>query len=137
MTFAPRPEGGRPRVLVVDDAPDMRRSIARLLKANHDIVEAYDGVMAVEMVEKSLATGEPIHAMLLDVEMPRMNGRDALEAIAKLAPELAARAIIMSGGAWDSDLGQWLARLPPERVLWKPMTVDALRLAIGRALVGG
>lgn len=137
MSSAPRAEAGRPRVLVVDDAPDMRRSIARLLKAHHDILEAHDGVMAVEMVEKSLVNGDPIHAMLLDVEMPRMNGRDALEAIAKLAPELAARAIIMSGGAWDSELGQWLARLPTERVLWKPMTVEALRLAIGRALVGG
>ncbi|HEX7664846.1 MAG TPA: response regulator [Polyangiaceae bacterium] len=134
MTSAPRPEGGRPRVLVVDDAPDMRRSIARLLKANHDILEAYDGVMAVEMVEKSLATGERIDAIFLDVEMPRMNGRDALEAITKLDPGLAERTIIMSGGAWDSELGQWLARQPTDRVLWKPMTVEALRAAVARAL---
>lgn len=128
-------EPKRPRVLVVDDAPDMRRSIGRLLRAHADVVEACDGQDAVDRVAASVASGETIDAILIDVEMPRLNGRDALAAIEKIAPALAARAIVMSGGAWDQVLGTWLRTLPAERLLWKPMTPEALRKALQRALV--
>ena len=123
----------RPRLLVVDDAPDMRRSIARILKDRVDIVEAYDGKMALEMIVQAHMDGAQFDALLIDLEMPRMNGKDALDAIASIAPELAERAIVMSGGAWDAKLGGWLALLPSHRLLRKPMSIEALREAVERA----
>lgn len=135
MTDSPTSRSGRrPRLLVVDDAPDMRRSIARLLKGKVDIVEAYDGQMAFEMIEKAHADGEQFDVLLIDLEMPRMNGKDTLDAIASFAPLLAARAIVMSGGAWDAKLGKWLSSLPTHRLLRKPMSIEALRDAVDRAL---
>lgn len=124
----------RPRLLVVDDAADMRRSIGRILKASMEIVDAYDGQMAVEMITKAAADGAQFDVLLIDLEMPRLNGKDALDKIALVAPRLAERAIVMSGGAWDTKLGKWLSQLPPHRLLRKPMSIEALREAVDRAL---
>ncbi|MGH7326910.1 MAG: response regulator [Polyangiaceae bacterium] len=125
----------RPRLLVVDDAPDMRRTIARLLRGKVEIVEAHDGQMAFELIEKAQADGAQFDALLIDVEMPRMNGKETLAAIVSIAPRLAERAIVMSGGAWDTKLGAWLSSLPPHRLLRKPMSIEALRDAVERALL--
>ena len=124
----------RPRLLVVDDAADMRRSIARILKSTVEIVEAHDGKMALELIEQAHMEGTQFDALLIDLEMPRMNGRETLDAIVRLAPRLSERAIVMSGGAWDRKLAKWLAQVPPHRLLRKPMSIEALHEAVARAL---
>ena len=58
------------RILIVDDSPSLRRMIAMTLKgAGYDIVEAEDGLDALERV----ATGR-FDAVLTDQNMPRMDG---------------------------------------------------------------
>ena len=132
----PTPKGARrPRLLVVDDAADMRRSIRRILKGLVDVVEAYDGKNALELIEQAHMDGGQFDALLIDLEMPRMNGKETLEAIVSIAPRLAERAIVMSGGAWDRRLGKWLAQIPVDRRLRKPMSIEALREAVQRALL--
>jgi chemosensory pili system protein ChpA (sensor histidine kinase/response regulator) len=69
---APRfPEREMPlQVLVVDDSISVRQSIARLIKHQSWVPQlAVDGVDALEKLE----TFQP-DAIILDVEMPRMNG---------------------------------------------------------------
>lgn len=65
------------RVLLVDDHPRVRRAIRRLLERSGEvevIAEAADGKQALEQLENS----EP-DAIILDVQMPRMDGFSLLE----------------------------------------------------------
>jgi two-component system, chemotaxis family, chemotaxis protein CheY len=71
--------GGVP-VLVVDDEPDVRELLAAVLaRAGCRVTVANDGVDALEM----LATGFTPLVIVLDLEMPRLDGEGFLEALAE------------------------------------------------------
>jgi chemosensory pili system protein ChpA (sensor histidine kinase/response regulator) len=58
-------------VLVVDDSINVRRLLALTLeKAGYDVVQAKDGQDALEKLEKGLQ----VHAVICDIEMPRLDG---------------------------------------------------------------
>lgn len=71
--------------LVVDDFATMRRIIAGLLRelGFRKIVEAEDGQAALRTLELAAESGEPVHFVLSDVNMPVMNGFQLLEALRK------------------------------------------------------
>jgi len=72
-------------VLVVDDSLTNRKLCQRLLERNgHKTEGASNGKEAVEMVEKSMNTGRYYDSILLDYEMPVMNGPDACRLIRKM-----------------------------------------------------
>ena len=61
---------GRPVIMVVDDSITMRKVATRLLERNNmDVITAKDGVDAVANLQEQVPD-----AMLLDIEMPRMDG---------------------------------------------------------------
>jgi two-component system chemotaxis response regulator CheY len=58
------------KVLAVDDSESMRRMVLLTLTgAGYDVVQACDGVEALE-----LARAAPVDLVLTDVNMPRMDG---------------------------------------------------------------
>lgn len=64
-----------PKVLVIDDAPQMRSSLCRLLrKEGFEAVAAGDGLEAMGFVES-----RPPDLIVLDLNMPHMNGLAVLE----------------------------------------------------------
>jgi len=64
-------------VLVVDDSPSVRRVVGNMLKQhNWEVQMARDGVEALEMI-----TRETPAAVLLDVEMPRMDGYELIATV--------------------------------------------------------
>ena len=66
---ASAPERGK-HILVVDDSPSVRRVVSSMLKQHGwDVQMARDGVEALEMI-----SAETPAAVLLDIEMPRMDG---------------------------------------------------------------
>jgi CheY-like chemotaxis protein len=68
-------------ILVVDDSLTNRKLCIRLLERNgHTCEGACDGEEAVAMVKKSLScSGKPYDCILLDYEMPKMNGPEACQ----------------------------------------------------------
>lgn len=61
-------------VLVVDDSPSVRRVVGNTLKANGwEVQTARDGVEAVETIAQKVPA-----AVLLDIEMPRMDGYELM-----------------------------------------------------------
>jgi two-component system, chemotaxis family, chemotaxis protein CheY len=126
----PPKSGERLRVLLVEDSPQVRRSMARALKVQFTVVEAPDGEAAVHAVRDGQLRGETFDVVVTDLEMPNMNGREALAEISKIAPQLAACSIVLTGGAKDPQLAAWLQSLPAERVIAKPTDGKALRKAI-------
>jgi YesN/AraC family two-component response regulator len=81
-------EGGLPyTILLVDDSPMIRRLLRFLIEHNtdwHVCGEAENGKAAVEQVEQ-------LHPdlVILDFQMPVMNGLEAAQQISQLAPNTA------------------------------------------------
>ncbi|MBI4685569.1 MAG: PAS domain-containing protein [Nitrospirae bacterium] len=85
--------GGTETILVAEDSATTRNSIKNLLEEfGYKIIEAIDGEDAVN---KFMANKDKISLLLLDVVMPKMNGRDVYEKIKDLAPN--AKALFISG----------------------------------------
>src|SRR5688500_14607335 len=64
-----------PRVLVVDDEPTLRRSLARLLLSRGmQVLTADDGATAIEVLGR-----EAVDVALIDLMMPNVGGLELLE----------------------------------------------------------
>ena len=66
----------RQNVLIVDDSPMNRFFLKEILKDEFDILEAADGMEALNVLH---AHESEISCMLLDIVMPKMNGFDVLQ----------------------------------------------------------
>ena len=81
------------RVLVVDDAANLRELLTLLLEAEDDFVvvgAAADGAQAVEKAAELLPD-----VVLLDLAMPVMDGLEALPELRRLLPD--SRLVVFSG----------------------------------------
>ena len=59
-----------PRIVIADDSPTLRRIVSSVLtSAGHEVVQAEDGVDAVQAVFR-----EQPDAVVMDVQMPRVSG---------------------------------------------------------------
>lgn len=95
-------------ILLIEDNDLLADSLVRMLKMNNfNVLHAGDGV---EGVRKVMETPE-IHAVVSDLMMPRKNGKQAMEAILKIRPELAQRYLIISAGTQIPDLAKWITGL--------------------------
>ena len=66
------------KVLVVDDSPTIRQQIGRALgEAGFEVIEATDGVDGIDKIAGDKAIG----IVILDINMPRMNGLEMLEKV--------------------------------------------------------
>ncbi|MFQ6097982.1 MAG: response regulator, partial [Armatimonadota bacterium] len=88
------------KILVVDDEKHIVRLVeVNLQRAGYDVVTAYDGVQALEMVKQ-----ERPDMLVLDVMMPRMNGFEVLKQL-KANPETQEIPVIMlTAKAQDADV---------------------------------
>ena len=120
------PRRGRLASSVTDDDPAVRRSLCWLLRPRYDVAEACNGA---EVVARVLA-GEQFDAILMDLEMPIMNGQQALEELTVIAPWLVEKTFIVTGGASTPDRQHWLSSLDPGRVYEKPVDLVALMTAL-------
>lgn len=78
------------KILTVDDSPSVRKMVEFSLKSKgYAMGSAGDGIEALELLEQ-----EPFDAVVLDVNMPRMNGLEFLEKI-KTHDDFAAIPVIM------------------------------------------
>jgi len=88
------------RIMVVDDHPSMRMGLIALIQGQSDmdvVAEASNGEEAVIVYEDTNPD-----VVLMDLQMPEMNGIEALMLIRKKFPE--ARIIILSTFDWDEDI---------------------------------
>jgi two-component system nitrogen regulation response regulator GlnG len=116
-----------PRILVVDDEPDMRWVLARTLREHgFAVAEAADGKAALEQV-----AAEPPAAVILDLRMPGLDGMVVLERLLKMAPRVAA--IILTGYG-DIPGAVRAMRLGAYDYLTKPFEPEDLALRVERAL---
>src|SRR5688572_2992194 len=85
------------RVLLVDDEPEIRRSLARVLMSlGLDVMTAEDGEAAMAMLQAG-----NVDVMLVDLQMPRMGGMDLLAKVKAQRPEVE---VIMRSEEHTSEL---------------------------------
>lgn len=119
--------GPQLRVLVVDDV-DANRRLARalLLKFGHACEVATSGLQAVEM-----AATDRYDVVLMDLQMPNIDGMEATRRIRERLGAAAPRVIAVTANATPGDRERCLAA-GMDDYLSKPIRHEALRAAIDR-----
>lgn len=111
---------GKPRFLLADDEEGVRASIGDMLRLHGITVElAFDGLDAVRKIQKG-----KFDALLLDLNMPEMDGIKTLEALKTIDPSLP---IVVMTGSDDPVRIQAAKEYNVLGVLQKPFTWDKLR----------
>lgn len=83
-------------ILVCDDDKEIVEAIEiYLVQEGHNVLKAYDGQQAVEMLQK-----EEIHLLIIDVMMPRLDG---IRATLKIRESSSIPIIILSAKSEDAD----------------------------------
>jgi PAS domain S-box-containing protein len=131
---APQPASVHGRILVVDDEPGIRRTLARLLRQQHSVVSAASGAEARAIMEAD----QNFDLILCDVMMPDMIGTVLHEWVIAHFPMLAKRMVFMSGGIFTPQVAAYLDQAGNLRID-KPfnaatlMRIVAKRIASTRA----
>jgi EAL domain-containing protein (putative c-di-GMP-specific phosphodiesterase class I)/DNA-binding response OmpR family regulator len=108
-------------VLVVDDAPDLRRLIAVALRRNgYEVVEASSGEAAMEAID----TG-PIDVVVLDMGLPAMSGTDVVRALRARPETLTMPVLLMTGSGTSQSVIEGLDA-GADDFLAKPVRLDEL-----------
>ena len=121
----------RPTILVVEDFEDTREMIAlELRRQGYDVVEAADGVSAVEMVKRSCPD-----LVLMDLSLP---GRDGLSAAYRMRElETMSRVPIVACTAHGADLHRDVALAAGcDEYVTKPIDMALLKGVVARLLEG-
>jgi CheY-like chemotaxis protein len=115
-----------PRVVVVaDDEPEIRSILSDFLGLHGlAVAEATDGVQLLALVERS----QPV-AVIVDINMPRLGGLDAVRRIRSAHPSLPI--LVVTGAAEEARAGALAAGATA--VLAKPLPLGDLLAALGLA----
>lgn len=95
------------KILIVDDSKSVRFLMEEMLSGYGKCDTAENGLLAVEAFESAIESGEPYDIVFLDIEMPEMNGQEALLKMREIEEdkdimELDETAIIMATSLSDS-----------------------------------
>jgi len=116
-------------ILLVDDEPDILEATAELLAAmGFKVDSAGDGLEAVAQFQ---ANPEDYSLVLMDLTMPRMDGREALQALRSLAPELK---VVLCSGFNESDVAGDFSSANLSGFLQKPYTFQMLKDVVEKAM---
>jgi two-component system, sensor histidine kinase and response regulator len=124
------PEANGLRVLVVDDNPTNRRILEEHLRAwSMDAATAASGPEALAQIRSAVCDGRPFALILLDAQMPEMEGFTVAESIQR-DPSLAGVPIMMLSSADQPESIARCRALGISIYLVKPVRQRELRRAI-------
>lgn len=110
-------------ILVVDDVQLNRQILTRMLEQEYAVLEAENGETALKLLEQAK---EPISAVLLDINMPGMNGYEVVRSIRE-ADELAQIPVIMITGYEDDEAQSRSLEAGANDFVTKPYNRDVIR----------
>lgn len=125
-------DGNQPaRLLVADDSVYIRQSLRQTFeRAGYEVVEARDGIEALEC----LSSDQPPAVMLLDIEMPNLNGYDLLNILHSQPGFVDCKTILLTSRSSDKHR-QRAMELGAYAFLSKPCPQDILLDTVFKALV--
>jgi CheY-like chemotaxis protein len=118
------------RILVVEDDPQLRALVVRILGASgHDVAAAPNGKAALA----ELGAGA-FDLIITDVVMPEMEGLELIRQVRKLPRPVSIIAMSSGGRGSADDYLQLAATLGAAATLEKPFTVSAIVETVSRVL---
>jgi signal transduction histidine kinase/CheY-like chemotaxis protein len=129
----------RMKVLVVDDNATNRMVLEGLLRGwNMNPVAVSNGQAALDAMNQQVSCGDPFRLVVLDANMPGMDGFSVAESI-KANPRFAATTIMLLSSATQHDDAVRCRRLGISNYLVKPIKqselLKAITIALGEAQV--
>jgi CheY-like chemotaxis protein len=113
----------QPRILVVDDEPEIRQVVTEFLESRgYRVLTAASGLEAVTAVQRDRPD-----LVLMDVMMPQMNGLQALQRIRQIDPGVG---IIMLTAVEDEAIAREAMEGQAYDYITKPLDFGYLELAI-------
>src|SRR4030066_96037 len=101
------------KILVVDDTATNQEILKRALeKGGFQVIQAYDGIAALDMAEK-----ERPALMILDIMMPKMDGIDVLKRVKIMDPNLP---VVMMTAHGSEQIAVEAMKLGADDYLTKP-----------------
>ena len=128
---APLPDAGadRPRILVVEDHPDMNAFIAQALARHYRVETAHDGVEGLEVALRA----PPPDLVVADMMMPLLNGEAMLERLRR-ERVLDEVPVLMLTARADDALHARVLRKGAQGFLQKPFSEEVLLERVARLL---
>lgn len=118
------------KILVVDDSPTIRQQVIAALKPlGYDLVEGTDGIDGAAKI----AADPSISLVILDVDMPGMNGIAMLEKV-KADPKNAGLHVIMLTSEGQASLVERAKKAGARGWIVKPFKVPLLVAAVKRLM---
>jgi DNA-binding NtrC family response regulator len=115
------------RILLADDDLSIRAGVADLLSSlGLEVIQAGDGLEALDIVRATT-----IHVALLDLQMPRCHG---IEALPLIHAERAGLPVLVYSGALTDATAAMAIEFGAFAALKKPVQPDFLRSEVLRAL---
>ena len=124
--------GGTEKILVVDDEPLIRDLAKRILeKSGYSVLTAGSGKEGIEVYAQHKSD---IALVILDLIMPEMGGKQCLEELLKINPQV--KALIASGFAIKGDTKSFVDS-EAKGTVSKPFNMRELLRAVRHVLDGG
>ena len=120
------PVGNRPRLLVAEDNPSNYKLVEVLLRRDYDLLHAWNGKEAVALFSDSRPD-----LVLMDINMPVVDGYEALRLIRELSP--AVPVIALTAYAFETDRRRMFGA-GFDDFLAKPFRADELRARVAAML---
>ncbi len=122
---------GKGTILVIDDEPDILNLVEDLTKPlGYKTLKAHDGFEGLELLRQHK---DEIKAVLLDIVMPKLSGREVFQHIKNIAPEVPV--ILCSGYTADGLAGiRSLIKEGAKAFVQKPFTRTSLGVTLKRVI---
>ncbi len=135
-------ELGALRLLVVDDSKTSRDYLSKAIHSWHwDVDSVASGVLALQRITDAHANGEFYDAVLMDWQMPELDGLETLQAIREIQPDLAVPIIMMVNTLGHNKLieaeNSTASAILPDAYLFKPITSSSLFDSLHKVLCRG
>jgi signal transduction histidine kinase len=116
-----RSRRGSETVLVVEDAQEVRTLTRKVLESHgYQVIEAVDGEDAVEQFVKHQ---DAVKLIIMDVVMPKMNGKEAYASIASIRPGIK---VLFTSGYTPDDVSRKGVHFDKDNFLAKPSSPQDL-----------
>ncbi|MBX3231531.1 MAG: response regulator [Labilithrix sp.] len=107
----------------------LRRALVRGLKRRYSVNERDDAEVALT----EIANGQRYDAIICDLTLGGMSGKQFILALDRILPEQAARALILTGVA-RSNVDDDLLAIIGTRFVEKPATLSEIEIVLGEIL---
>ena len=119
-------EPPKPRLLVVDDEPDMLDFLERVFRRSYDVVRASSAEDALQRLDSG-----DFELLITDQKMPRISGIELLERVGDRFPRMVR--VLISGFTEMPEVQRAISRCRIHNYILKPVDSQKLMEAVDQA----